>query len=192
MPWDYSIYPDLTENQETCFKLSGETLYMIQMAENAIKICSIFVFNKDEEFIYENLFSYEEKVRNKTLGQLLNGVKAKTEIHSDFDAILIKFLKDRNFFAHSLFNDTDYSLTSDDNCSKVKGFLLELQDYAWNVQNVFLGSLITWAKETGVYEHLPESIKTDKHLQQVSEKGFSRLFEKNDQISVKFKKHKPT
>ncbi|HEY5405990.1 MAG TPA: hypothetical protein VIJ92_02845 [Ginsengibacter sp.] len=164
---------------------------MIQMAEHAIKTCCIYIFNKDADFQYNNLFSYEEKVRNKTLGQLLIAVRTKTEIQSDFGVILKKFLKDRNFFVHSIFNDVNYGLDTDDNCTKTELFLLELQDYGWNVQNVFLAFLMDWLKESGVYEHLPENIKTNKHLKQAQEKGFSKLFEKNDEISVVFKKHKP-
>lgn len=191
MAWDYSIYPELTEKQRNCFKASGETLYMIQMAEYSIKTCCIFIFNNDSEFIYENLFSYEEKISHKTLGQLLRRVREKTEIHADFDLILIKFLKERNFFVHEIFNDSSYSLTSDDNCSKTEVFLLELQDYAWSVQNVFLGCLMNWMKEAGVYEHLPESLNANKHLQQIEKKGFSRLFEKKEELSVEWRKHKP-
>ena len=91
MSWDYSIYPELTDTQKKCFKLSGETLYMIQMAENAIKICATYIFNDDSEFVLENLFSYEEKVRHKTLGFLLNKVRHNTEVHSDFELILNDF-----------------------------------------------------------------------------------------------------
>jgi hypothetical protein len=192
MPWDYSIYPELTESQQRVFSLTGETLYMIQMAEDAIQICSIFVFEQ-QDFSIEKIYSAGEKARKKTLGQLLSDLRKRTKVHPKFGSILKAFVEKRNFFAHRIFNDPEFALTPDENCKKTERFLLDLQDDAWNVQNVFLGCLMNWAKEEGVYEHLPETLKKNKHLLQVQQRPFHLLFEDSsgsdtfDQIDIVYK-----
>jgi hypothetical protein len=174
MPWDYSIYPELTESQKHAFGVIGETLYMIQMSEWAIQTCLIYVFS-DDEISVENLYSEDEKVRKKTLGQVLSILRKRSELHPQFDEMLRIFLDKRNFFVHNIFNDPNYSLSTKNDCEKVENFLNNLQDYAWNVQNVFLGCLTNWMKETGIDKLMPPEIQDNKHLNQVRQKSFHVL-----------------
>lgn len=192
MAWDYSIYPKLTKKQKEVFTSAGETLYMIQMAEQAIQICITFALGGQKQLSLEKIYSEQEKNRKKTIGQLLFPLRKKIYIHPDFDSILVSFVEKRNFFVHTIFNDLKYGLTSDELCETTNQFLLDLQDFAWNVQNVFLGCLINWAKESGVYDHLPEEIKNNRHLFQVQEKSFHWLFQKSpDEIRVRWVTQQP-
>jgi len=176
VPWDYSIYPELTEAQKHAFGVIGETLYMIQLAEWAIQTCMIFVFTGKNQISVERLYSENATIRKKTLGQVLAELRKRTEVHPQFNQMLKTFVEKRNFFVHHIFNDKDYSLATKDSCENIEDFLNDLQDYAWNVQNVFLGCLTNWMKETGVDELMPPQIKEDKHLQQVKQKSFHVLF----------------
>ena len=90
------------------------------------------------------------------------------------------FVEKRNFFVHRMFNAKEFGLASDDQCKKSEDFLHDLQDYAWNVQNIFLGCLINWMRDNGVYEHMPDEIKGNKHLRQVEQKSFHVLFREPD------------
>ena len=175
MPWDYSIYPELTKSEKHAFGVIGETLYMIQMAEWAIQTCMISVFSNNEISV-DSLYSESEKNRKKTLGQVLSLLRKRSELHPQFDEMLKVFLEKRNFFVHHIFNDPNYSLSTKDDCDKVENFLNDLQDYAWNVQNVFLGCLTNWMKETGIDKFMPPEILENKHLEQVRQKSFHILF----------------
>ncbi len=192
MAWDYSIYPDLTEMQKQTFASIGETLYLIQMAEAAIQNCNRFVFGNSSAFSVERIFGSNEKQRKKTLGQLLSELRKQTAIHKEFDSMLKTFVESRNFFVHSMFNYSHYSLSSNEQCQEVEKFLADLQDYAWNVQNVFLGCLMNWAKQSGVYDHLPNEIKNNKHLVQLDKQPYHRLFEQSEnEVAVRMVKQKP-
>ncbi len=178
--WDYSIYPELTEGQEHVFAVIGETLYMIQLAEQAIQNCIVFVFAGKKDISLDRLYSNKERIRKKTLGQIVLEVRKTVEVHPQFDEMLKAFVDKRNFFVHNMFNDKDFGLATDEQRSKTEAWLNDLQDYAWNVQNVFLGCLMNWAKESGVYEHLPKEITENKHLRQVQKKPFHLLFRDTD------------
>jgi len=45
MTWDYSIYPELSETKINTFKVAGETIYLVQIAEHMVQNCMIFLFN---------------------------------------------------------------------------------------------------------------------------------------------------
>ncbi len=193
MAWDYSIYPELTDTQKHVFSTIGETLYMIQLAEHAIKLCGDFAFSGQKNFSLEKLYSNQKKDRKRTLGQLLTELRKIVNIHPQFDSILKSFVEKRNFFAHNIFNDPNYGLVSDETCKQTEGFLLDLQDDAWNVQNVFMGVLLYWAKVNGIYEHFPKEFKENKHLQQVQKQPFHLLFNppSDVDIEIRMKKQNP-
>jgi hypothetical protein len=175
MPWDYSIYPELTESQKHTFSVIGETLYMIQLAEWAIQTSLISAFS-DNEISVESLYSENEKIRKKTMGQVLSLLRKRNELHPQFDEMLRAFLEKRNFFVHHIFNDPNYSLSTKNDCEIIEKFLNDLQDYAWNVQNVFLGCLTNWIEESGIDKFMPPEIQENKHLKQVRQKSFHVLF----------------
>lgn len=190
MTWDYSIYPKLTESQKHVFSTVGETLYMIQLAEHAIKMCGEIVFREQKNFSLEKLYSGRQKDRKRTLGQILSELRKIVNIHPQFDLILKSFVEKRNFFAHNIFNNQNYGLTSDDACKQTEQFLLELQDDAWKVQNVFMGCLLHWTKENGIYEHFPEELKQHKHLEQVQKQPFYLLFNTPSDVDIKIRMRK--
>ena len=180
MPWDYSVYPDLTAGQTSVFQKIGETLYMIQLAEHAVQLCNYFIFNTSADYSLEQLEADTTANRKRTLGLLLAEVRKYSEVHPQFDDMLREFLEKRNFFIHHMFADSDFGLTTDRQLAQVDEYLRLLQDDAWNVQNVFLGCLRNWMKETGVYEHLPKFLQQDKHLSQLDGKHFELLFRKKE------------
>ena len=178
MPWDYSIYPELTKTQEHVFGVIGETIYMIQIAEHAIQNCMIFVFEQPD-FLIENFYAVEQRERKKTLGYIITTLRSKAEIHPQFDGMLTAFVDKRNFFIHNLFNDKEYGLSTDEQCKKTESYLSDLQDYAWNIMNVFLSVLIEWSKTSGVSEHIGTLYK-NPHLAQVEQKPFHLLIKTRD------------
>lgn len=189
MNWDYSIYPELTEDQKRVFSVAGQTLLMIQLAESSIQNCCVYVFKDQKELNLEDVYSAEEKTRKKTLGQLIKELQKRIKIHPQFESMLKTFVEDRNYFIHKMFNDPNSPITTKSDCDKIVEILSDLQDYAWNIGNVFLGCFITWTKESGVYQFLPESVKNDNHLLQIEKRPFHLLFGDNDnEISTIMKK----
>jgi hypothetical protein len=177
MPWDYSIYPDLTEEQKNVFGEAGETLFMIQTTESTIQNCLIFAL-KNENITLEQVFSEEKATRKKTLGQITKLVQKKTALHPEFYRMLNEFVEQRNHFAHQVFIDNKYNLSTKEECKKLQTYLRTIQDNAWNIDKVFWGYLLYWMKETGVYDHMPQEFKQNKHLKQVEQNPFHLLFQK--------------
>ena len=113
-------------------------------------------------------------------------------MHEQLILLLERFRNNRNLFVHNLFEPGNYEITTEEDCKIVESFCRELQDDAWNINNIFLSALIHWTKENKIYEHLPESFKSNKHLQQLEKKQFYRLVGNNDKsIKIVKVKHKP-
>jgi hypothetical protein len=177
MPWDYSIYSDLNEEQKNVFTEAGETLFMIQTTESTIQNCLIFAL-KDENITFEQVFSEEKATRKKTLGQITKIVQKRIALHPQFYKMLSEFVEQRNHFAHQVFIDNKYNLSNKEECKKLQNYLRIIQDNAWNIDKVFWGYLLHWMKETGVYDHMPQEFKENKHLKQVEQNSFHLLFQK--------------
>jgi hypothetical protein len=177
-PWDYSIYPDLTPMQHKAFEEIGATLYMIQMAEHAIKMAIKFILREETDFTFDALSGKDMSKTRRTLGQLLHEVRKTSQLHPQFDQIVDGFLQKRNKFVHNMFATAEHGLESNERIENLNTFLHDLQDDAWSVQNVFLGCLNHWLKANGIWEHLPESIRNSKHFAQLDRKRFEALVRK--------------
>jgi hypothetical protein len=177
-PWDYSIYPDLTPMQHKAFEEIGATLYMIQMAEHAIKMAIKFILREETDFTFDALSGKDMSKTRRTLGQLLHEVRKTSQLHPQFDQIVDGFLQKRNKFVHNMFATAEHGLESNERIENLNTFLHDLQDDAWSVQNVFLGCLNHWLKANGIWEHLPESIRNSKHFAQLDRKRFKALVRK--------------
>jgi hypothetical protein len=189
--WDYSIYPELKSYQNDILKILGETLYFIQLAESGIKNSSKFLIQKNLEKTL-NEFYKKDVNKNKTLGRLIKEVSKNIVLHDKLLLLLERFRNNRNLFIHNLFESENYKIATEEDCKKLEAFCMELQDDAWNINQIFLSALIKWAKENNIYEQLPESFKNNKHLQQLEKKDFFRLVGKNDKsIDIINVQHKP-
>jgi hypothetical protein len=177
-PWDYSIYPDLTPMQHKASEEIGATLYMIQMAEHAIKMAIKFILREETDFTFDALSGKDMSKTRRTLGQLLHEVRKTSQLHPQFDQIVDGFLQKRNKFVHNMFATAEHGLESNERIENLNTFLHDLQDDAWSVQNVFLGCLNHWLKANGIWEHLPESIRNSKHFAQLDRKRFKALVRK--------------
>lgn len=177
-PWDYSIYPELTPMQHKAFEEIGATLYMIQMAEHAIKMAIKFILREETDFTFDALSGKDMSKTRRTLGQLLHEVRKTSQLHPQFDQIVDGFLQKRNKFVHNMFATAEHGLESNERIENLNTFLHDLQDDAWSVQNVFLGCLNHWLKANGIWEHLPESIRNSKHFAQLDRKRFEALVRK--------------
>ena len=188
--WDYSIYPELKDFQKKAFTCLGETLYFIQIAESQINIFSRFVLTDKINFNITDYYANKKQAK-KTLGQLINKVKKIIVIHSQLDEMLESFKNKRNLFIHNLFEEQKFSISSEEGCNTVKKFCEDLQDDAWNIQNIFTNALIKWTKDNGIYNFFPEDVKNNKHITQLESKMFHRLIGENDMnIKVVKRKHK--
>jgi len=180
MTWDYSIYPELSETKINTFKVAGEKIYLFQIAEHMVQNCMIFVF-EEPDFLLENFYSIETKVKSKTLGRIIANLRSKAEIDPGFDNILTTFVEKRNFFVHKIFSDKEYGLANDELCRKTEIFLNELQDYAWTVMNVFLGCMVEWSKISGIHEQM-DFIHDNKHFTQLEQKKYHLLIKSTRKI----------
>jgi hypothetical protein len=123
--WDYSIYPDLNSSQRKAFEDIGATLYMIQMAEQAIKLAITFILHETTNMSLDDFASAK-----RTLGQLLHEVRKTSDLHTQFDDILDGFLKKRNVFVHEIFSSADYGLESEEKIQQLQAFVNDIQDHS--------------------------------------------------------------
>jgi len=115
MPWivrDLGLEP----HRDQFYKLVGGTLIRLQNLEDAITDCCLILETAGLSLSADGFLSFNDKLRKQTLGQLVNSVKNKIALDSEFEARLSQFVRARNRFIHRLWfeeiknSDFDHSL----------------------------------------------------------------------------------
>jgi len=168
MTWDFSIYPELTPSQKDIIREIGLTFLALQGAEHVIQFTVSFIFSDDGATTWEAILAMESSDRKKTLGQLVATLHKRAEIKPDFKERMDAFVQKRNRFIHSLFNEPEFLLDTEESVSKAHAFLMDFQEDIWELQNIFMAYNILLAKilgiEHSIMKNQPEHGR--KHIEQ--------------------------
>jgi len=184
MTWDWSIYPEIRDDQRAALFEIGLTLTMLHAAEKAIQSCLSWVFADENASSWQDIARMAEKDQCRTLGQLLRLLAERAEVRPEFRDRLFGFLKKRNRFIHGLFNEPDFNLDSPGSVRNVSAFLVDFQNDLWDVQNTFMQYGILFSKALGVHDEIMAgtSEHARKHLEQLM-RNFNKVMEFKDKGS---------
>jgi hypothetical protein len=172
MPWDFSIYPEMTDAQKSATFTTGITLQGVQGVEQILGFCLRLVFPTDPSLSLAALYTMDAGSRKRTLGQLVVELRKRVEVQSDFDAMLREFVELRNRFVHHLFNERDCTLATDESCTRAVEVMRRLQLLTWDIQNILMAYNLLWVQHSGIPEFdavSERNISQSKHLEQVRE-----------------------
>jgi hypothetical protein len=170
MDWDFSIYPEMTEAQKRATFSIGITLLSIQSVEQILEFCLRWVFPSNSNLDLKSLYVMATAERKRTLGQAVNELRKRVDVHAEFDSMLNEFVSLRNRFVHQLFNEPEFNLATDKSCEIAGEIMKHLQALAWDIQRLVMAYNILWTKHSGIPEvstAANEMISLSKHLQQV-------------------------
>lgn len=146
----------------------GFLLLDVQSTERAIKLCAKVALPELDLI----LTSLGERLQNseydrKTIGQMLRHLRERATFQSDFEAILERFLRNRNLLAHDLTNIAGWSLKTADGIKAANEFLDKLVDDSKTVRSVFIGIINAWRIQSGheVDEEELSNLKIPESLQ---------------------------
>ena len=148
---DYGIgpFPDVPEE---VFAEIGCRLVLLQNFELMLSLVAKVAFETDP-------FKAKDAILRsdiKTMGQLIELLRKKVEIHEDFDATLKRTLAARNFFVHEFSNR--YNLFSKEGLSEAIKFLVQSMDDLEGVTNTMKAVVITYGRERGVTDKNHETL----------------------------------
>jgi hypothetical protein len=132
----------------------GETLLCLQSAEMSVSMCLNWVFPSLKIRTVDELYELNEKKSTATLGMLLSELRTRVHVEPEFDALLKRFLKNRNQFVHGLFCELDYIIISEENLKRGHAFLYQLREDIWEVENIFGSYFQIWSKAVGLEEFI--------------------------------------
>jgi hypothetical protein len=84
------------------YRLAGGTLIRLQNLEDTIMDCCLILDAEGISLTPSDFLSLDQKVRKKTLGRLVNLVKDRVQLDSEFEMRLSEFVNNRNRFIHRL------------------------------------------------------------------------------------------
>jgi len=150
--------------QDDVLKTLGLAVIAGQGVEHLMSTCLTFPLQGEPLQTKEQLYDLLERHSKATLGQLLNVLRRRVNLHPAFDEQLARFLQSRNIIVHRLQDlPGGFDLHSDEGRERLKAFLLRYMDDGQNVSMVFLGVLREWARQEGIdlpnEHHLSQSMQ---------------------------------
>lgn len=141
-------FPDIPEE---IFSEIGCRLVLLQDFEMFLAFVAKVAFEKDNSKAKDAIL----KSDNKTMGHLLNFLRKKIDIASDFDAALKRTLDARNKFVHEFSHL--YNLRSQEGISGAVKFLLDSMDDLEEVTKVMKAVILVYGRERGINDPSLES-----------------------------------
>ena len=147
--------------QDDVMKTLGIAIIAGQGVERLMSTCLTFPLHGGPLQTVEQLQGLLDRHSKATLGQLLNLLRKRVDLHPTFDDQLDRFLQNRNIIAHRLHDvPGGFDLHSDEGRGTIKAFLLQYMDDGHIVSMVFLGILREWTRQVGI------DLPNDHHLSQ--------------------------
>jgi hypothetical protein len=147
--------------QDDVLKTLGIAVIAGQGVERLMSTCLTFPLHGEPLQTVEQLQAMLERHSKATLGQLLNALRKRVDLHRTFDDQLDRFLQYRNVIAHRLLDvPGGFDLHSDEGRGRLKAFLLQYMDDGHIVSMVLLGVLREWARQEGI------DLPSEHHLSQ--------------------------
>jgi len=150
--------------QDDVLKTLGVAVIAGQGVERLMSTCLTFPLHGEPLQTVEQLQALLERHSKATLGQLLNVLRQRVDLHPTFDDQLDRFLQYRNVIAHRLHDvPGGLDLHSDEGRERLKAFLLQYMDDGQSVSMVLLGVLREWARRVNIdlpsYHHLSQQMQ---------------------------------
>lgn len=137
--------------QDDVLKTLGLAVIAGQSVERLMSTCLTFPLHGEPLQTVEQVQALLERRSKATLGQLLNMLRERVDLHPTFDDQLDRFLQYRNVIAHRLHDmPGGFDLHSDEGRGRLKAFLLQYMDDGHTVSMVLLGVLREWARQGGI------------------------------------------
>lgn len=150
--------------QDDVLKTLGLAVLAGQGVEHLMSNCLTFPLHGEPLQTVEQLQTLFERHSKATLGQLLNSLRQRVDLHPTFDGQLGRFLQYRNVITHRLHDvPGGLDLHSDEGRRRLKTFLLQYMDDGRKVSMVLLGVLHAWARQEGI--DIPGEQHLSRHMQ---------------------------
>lgn len=147
--------------QDDVLKTLGFAVIAGQSVERLLSTCLTFPLHAETLQTVEQVQVMLERHSKATLGQLLNALRKRVDLHPTFDEQLDRFLQHRNVIAHRLRDvPGGLDLHSDEGRGRLKDFLLQYMDDGHTVSMVLLGVFREWARQEGI------ELPNEHHLSQ--------------------------
>lgn len=147
--------------QDDVLKTLGFAVIAGQSVERLMSTCLTFPLHGETLQTVEQVQAMLERQSKATLGQLLNALRKRVDLHPTFDDQLERFLQYRNIIAHRLHDlPGGFDLHSDEGRGRLKTFLLQYMDDGHIVSMVLLGVLREWARQEDI------DLPNEHHLSQ--------------------------
>ena len=144
----------------------GLLLGLIQHAEHAINVSLSWVFT-DQPVSLEQIAFFETSKQKKTLGELLQVLRERMNIDTQFNSLLTSFLRDRNRFIHRLFTERGFNLNEAKDVPRIRTFVDSLTDRAVIVLAAFHAFIEIWAEEHDLADDQQDAFQSAPALRQM-------------------------
>jgi hypothetical protein len=139
--------PDVSVEQTAILALVGVTLLATQTTEQMMSLCLTHILQLDGTLTLETLERVQAKKR--TIGQVLQKMRARIDIEERFDDILSEFLESRNLLAHRLRDVPGWDLNDPKGIATAYRFLRRMEVLNSKISGTFGGLARAWSRETG-------------------------------------------
>ncbi len=169
--------------QDDVLKTIGLAVIAGQGVERLMSSCLTFPLHGEPLQTVEQLQTLLARHSKATLGQLLNAMRKRVDLHPTFDDKLDRFLQYRNVIAHRLHDvPGGFDLHSDEGRARLKLFLLQYMDDGQTVSMVLLGVLRGWASQEGI------DLPNEHHLSQQMQDHLDVNVVPNLETLIRYKK----
>lgn len=123
----------------------GRTLVMIQLTEALLDILLLrTAFRGDKPVTAEELERAAKYERRETLGQLIQKLHQRVEVHPELASFLENFLEDRNRFAHHLLDPAKANLPPEQVRQQISDFCERISKSCSQLVELFTTIFIKW------------------------------------------------
>jgi hypothetical protein len=122
----------------------GYTLLHIQSTERVIKLVMQTAMPCEKDLFTSLTERLLSKEMERPLGAFLTELRKRASLHADFDALLRRFLVNRNTFIHDISEPEGWSLKSDVGLRVIDRQLAELLADSDQVRSHFKALLYSW------------------------------------------------
>jgi len=122
----------------------GYTLLHIQSTERVIKLVMQTAMPREKELFTSLTERLSSKDMERPLGAFLTALRKRASLHADFDALLRRFLTNRNIFIHDITEPEGWSLKSDEGLRVIDRQMAELLTDSDQVRTHFKALLYSW------------------------------------------------
>ncbi len=133
----------------------GAALVFVQSAEQVIRLCMIFVLQKDSPLTIEKLEKQTREERKKTLGYFLGELRKRADLDESFDALLEEFLEERNILVHNVDDVPGWNLQTTEGRKIASAFVDGFIRKTVEILKVFAGLIRSWQEQTNFDVSVP-------------------------------------